>query len=244
MIAGLPGLVAGVCIIGAVVRHHVEALLQARHEVAEAVAAIGAADERARLAREMHDSVGKSLHGISLGAKALCRAAERDAGQARELATSLAESADRAAHEARTLLVALRRGQTDRPTIDVITEVVASWQQQTKVPVRFSTVRAVDASPFVTGQMKAALEEILHNIDKHAAATKVEVQLTGDDRFIDLIVIDNGIGFDAERAAARDADGHYGLRGLAERAGLVGGGGIGMRGQGGQNRSQYILHHR
>jgi signal transduction histidine kinase len=223
VIAGLPVLVAGVCIIGAVVRHHVEALLQARHEVAEAVAAIGAADERARLAREMHDSVGKSLHGISLGAKALCRAAERDAGQARELATSLAESADRAAHEARTLLVALRRGQTDRPTIDVITEVVACWQQQIKVPVRFSTVHAVDASPFVTGQMKAALEEILHNIDKHAAATKVEVQLTGDDRFIDLIVIDNGIGFDAERATAQEADGHYGLRGLAERAALVGG---------------------
>jgi signal transduction histidine kinase len=171
----------------------------------------------------MHDSVGKSLHGISLGAKALCRAAERDAGQARELATSLAESADRAAHEARTLLVALRRGQTDRPTIDVITEVVACWQQQTKVPVRFSTVHAVDASPFVTGQMKAALEEILHNIDKHAAATKVEVQLTGDDRFIDLIVIDNGIGFDTERASVREADGHYGLRGLAERAALVGG---------------------
>ena len=91
------------------------------------------------------------------------------------------------------------------------------------MPVRFSTVHAVDASPFVTGQMKAALEEILHNIDKHAAATKVEVQLTGDDRFIDLIVIDNGIGFDTERAAARETDGHYGLRGLAERAALVGG---------------------
>jgi signal transduction histidine kinase len=223
LIAGLPILVVGVCIIGAVIRHHVVALLQARHEVAEAVAVIGAADERARLAREMHDSVGKSLHGISLGAKALSRAAERDAGQARELATSLAEAADQAAREARTLLVALRKGQTDQPTIDVIREVVARWQQETKVPARLSTVHAVDAAPFVTRQMTAALEEILHNIGNHAAASGVEVELTGDSRFIELIVADDGIGFDTDRAAAREADGHFGLRGLRERAALVGG---------------------
>jgi signal transduction histidine kinase len=223
LIAGLPVLVVGVCIIGAVVRHHVEALLEARHQVAEAVAAIGAADERARLAREMHDSVGKSLHGISLGAKALSRAAERDTDQARELASSLAESADRAAREARTLLVALRKGQTDQPTIDVISEVVARWQSQTRVPVRLSTVHAVDAAAYVTSQMTAALEEILHNIDKHAAATRVEVELTGGARFVELIVTDDGLGFDIDRAASREPDGHFGLRGLRERAALVGG---------------------
>ncbi len=223
LIADLPILVVGVCIIGAVVRHHVEALLEARHQVAEAVAAIGAADERARLAREMHDSVGKSLHGISLGAKALSRVAERDTNSARQLATSLAESADRAAREARTLLVAMRKGQTDQPTIDVISEVVARWQQQTRVPVRLSTGRAVDAAPQVTSQIKAALEEILHNIDKHAAAAQVEVELTGDERFLELIVTDNGVGFDADRAASQEAEGHFGLRGIRERAALLGG---------------------
>lgn len=223
LIAGLPMLVLGVCVIGAVVRHHVEALLQARSEVAEAVAAIGAADERARLAREMHDSLGKSLHGISLGAKALCRAAERDTALAGKLAQSLAESADHAAREARTLLVALRKGQTDRPTIDVIGEAITRWQQETGGSARLTTVRAVDAAPAVTQQMVAALNEILHNVTKHAAASNVEVVLTGSDRVIELEVSDDGAGFDLERAARREAYGHYGLRGLRERAAAVGG---------------------
>lgn len=223
LVAGLPTIVVGVATIGSVVRRNVEAMIQARHEVAEAVAAVGAADERARLARDMHDSVGKSLHGISLGAKALGRVVHRDPVLAGELAASLADSADQAAREARTLLVSLREGQIDRPTVDVIGDALNRWETQTGVRARLTTVRAVDAAAEVTHQMVTALGEILHNVDKHAQADQVDVVLTGGPDSIELAVRDNGVGFDLGKRSEREKRGHFGLRGLQERAEQVGG---------------------
>jgi signal transduction histidine kinase len=223
LIAGMPALVLGVCVIGSVVQRNVQSMVEARQQAAEAVAAVGAAQERARLARDMHDSVGKSIHGISLGSKALRRMVDRDPDQARELAGSLADAADQAAREARALLMSLREGQLDRPTVEVVNEVLTDWQATTGIRARLVDVAAVDASPAVTAQMVAALREILHNIAKHARASTVTVRLTGDPERIELVVTDDGVGFDVERVGARESDGHFGLRGLRERAEQVGG---------------------
>jgi signal transduction histidine kinase len=171
----------------------------------------------------MHDSVGKSIHGISLGSKALRRMVDRDPDQAKELAGSLADAADQAAREARALLMSLREGQIDRPTVEVVNEVLADWQATTGITARLVDVAAVDASAAVTAQMVAALREILHNIAKHAQASTVTVRLTGDPERIELGVTDDGVGFDVERVGTREADGHFGLRGLRERAEQVGG---------------------
>jgi signal transduction histidine kinase len=223
LIAGMPALVLGVCVIGSVVQRNVQSMVEARQQAAEAVAAVGAAQERARLARDMHDSVGKSIHGISLGSKALRRMVDRDPAMAKELAGSLADAADQAAREARALLMSLREGQVERPTVEVVSEVLADWQATTGITAQLVDVAAVDASPAVTAQMVAALREILHNIAKHAEAGAVTVRLTGDPEQIELTVTDDGVGFDLDRAQLREAAGHFGLRGLRERAEQVGG---------------------
>ena len=223
MLSGLPVLVVGVCVVGSVVRHSTLALVRARHEVAEAVAAVGAADERARLARDMHDSVGKSIHGISLTAKALRRVVERDPATARELAGALAGAADQAAREARALLLTLREGQTDRPVVDVVTEALAAWQERSGITAHLDEVEVVDADPRVTAELAAALGEILHNVEKHAQAGDVRVGLTGQGPLLVLRVSDDGRGIDPAQLAARERAGHFGLRGLRERAEALGG---------------------
>jgi signal transduction histidine kinase len=223
LVAGLPALVLGVCVIGSVVQRNVQSMVEARQQAAEAVAAVGAAQERARLARDMHDSVGKSIHGISLGSKALRRLVDRDPATAKELAGSLADAADQAAREARALLLSLREGQIDRPTIEVVSEMLRAWQTESGIPARLEGVGAVDAGPVVTQQMTSALGEILHNISKHAQAETVTVRLAGGTDQIELEVTDDGVGFDMSRAASREADGHFGLCGLRERAEQVGG---------------------
>jgi signal transduction histidine kinase len=221
--AGLPALVLGVCVIGSVVQRNVRSMVEARQQAAEAVAAVGAAQERARLARDMHDSVGKSIHGISLGSKALRRMVDRDPATAKELAGSLADAADQAAREARALLMSLREGQIDRPTVEVVSEMLRDWQTETGIPARLVGVDAVDAGPMATSQLASALGEILHNISKHANAETVTVRLAGGTDQIELEVTDDGVGFEMSLAAARQADGHFGLRGLRERAEQVGG---------------------
>jgi signal transduction histidine kinase len=223
LLAGLPSLVLGICVIGSVVRRSTQAMVSARTEMAEALAAVGAADERARLAREMHDSVGKSIHGISLGAKALRRLVVSNPAQAREVAGSIASAADQAAREARALLMTLRAGQHDRPTLDVVSELLGAWERDSGVETTLATVEVVDADPVVNRQLVAALGEILHNVDKHARAERVTVQLLRRDDQVELVVSDDGVGFDPVRAAEREREGHYGLRGLRERAEDVGG---------------------
>lgn len=222
LLAGLPALVLGLGGVGAVVRHSVEGTLRARSEVALAVAAVGAAAERARLARAVHDSVGKSLHGISLGAKALTRVAGRDEALTRDLSRSLADAADQAAREARALLVTLREDTDDRPTVDVVAALLRAWEADTGVATTLQAVGVVDAHPATTGQLAAALRELLHNVVKHARASRVDVVLDGDGDRIRLTVRDDGVGFDpGSPGGARP--GHYGLRGLHERARAVGG---------------------
>ncbi|QDP96620.1 hypothetical protein FOE78_12490 [Microlunatus elymi] len=222
-VAGLPALVVGVAVIGAVIRHSTMARIEAQAEVSETVAAIGAAEERARLARDMHDSVGKSLHGISLTAYALTRAVDQQPAMVRELADGLAHGAETAAAEARRLLMALRSGQWDRPTVEVVSERLRDWSARTSVPARLNKTAAVDAAAEVTHQLVAALEECLHNIEKHAQASEVDVSLLGGADTIELVVSDDGIGFDPAVLAERERAGHFGQRGLRERAESVGG---------------------
>ncbi|MGW3463883.1 sensor histidine kinase, partial [Streptomyces olivaceoviridis] len=87
--------------------------VQARLAAAEAVSA-----ERARLAREMHDSVAKTLYGVALAADGLAAtasAAAPDPARIREQAELVSRSARRAAAESRELLTDLRRDQPDAP---------------------------------------------------------------------------------------------------------------------------------
>lgn len=223
-VTGLPVIVLGVALIGAVVRITVRRLVQAQTEVAAAQSEKAAADERARLARDMHDSVGKSLHGISLAARSLPRALERSPELATQTADELARAAEVAAREAREILVDLRRGEQDRPMIEVVTEVVGTWSDRSGIPVAYGGVRAVDCPPAVVKQLVPSLQEMLHNVEKHARATAVEVELLGDAETVTVVVRDNGVGIPEGRMSRAIDGGHYGLKGIGERAELVGGG--------------------
>lgn len=222
-VAGLPALLIGVALIGAVIRQTTLARMAAQDEVSQTLAAIGAAEERARLARGLHDSVGKSLHGISLTAYALRRAVDRQPDLVPELADGLASASETAAAEARRLLVALRRDQIDRPTVEVVSERLRVWSEQTGIPAELNQTAAVDADARVTRELVAALEELLHNIEKHARASSVKVALRGGPDVIELEVSDDGVGFDPAVVAVREREGHFGQRGVRERAEALGG---------------------
>ncbi|MGX1544565.1 sensor histidine kinase [Streptomyces adustus] len=99
---------------------HALSAVQSRLAVTEAVAA-----ERARLAREMHDSVAKTLHGVAFAAEALAATAgaeNTDPARVRQQAELVARSARRAAAESRELLTDLR-GRTGPDATDVLHEL-------------------------------------------------------------------------------------------------------------------------
>ncbi|MFD9414123.1 sensor histidine kinase [Streptomyces goshikiensis] len=192
-----------------------QALTEARARLAVAEAVRG---ERERLAREMHDSVSKTLHGLALSADALARTT--DPAAIRRQAELLSGAARRAAAESRELLTDLRR-DLDAPGVSLLGEL-------RRLAPAGTEIRATGTLPVVPGvvarQLLAVTAEALENARRHAGAARVEVEVGADRTRLTLAVRDDGRGLPAagdDLPALREA-GRFGLLGMTERAASIG----------------------
>lgn len=201
--------------------------VKARLAGTEAVAA-----ERARLAREMHDSVAKTLHGVALAADALAHSAGSpgmDPVLVRQHADLVARAARRAAAESRELLTDLRREPDPAQAVDILSELAADadgFGDRTGLPVSYhaSGDRAtLPVPPAVARQLLTITSEAMENAHRHAAPTRVEVRAAVRGELFTLSVRDDGRGLppDATLEQLRRT-GHFGLVGMVERAASVG----------------------
>ncbi|MDG6102213.1 two-component sensor histidine kinase [Dactylosporangium aurantiacum] len=181
-----------------------------------------AASERARLARELHDSVAKTLRGVSFAALALPQSLRRHPALAEQLAGTVSRGAEAAAREARQLLEGLRIDQLDLGFAETVRATAYDWSDRWRIPVR------VDAAPVEPGvevryELVRILAEALHNVARHAGARHVDVTVRSGPGRLELRVRDDGRGFTPRDLADLQADGHLGIVGMAERARAVGG---------------------
>ncbi|MBT0772635.1 ATP-binding protein [Kineosporia sp. J2-2] len=223
LLYGLP--VAFLCLVW--IGHSVSRIYQAQQaaerELAMHVQAAAASDERARLAREMHDSLAKSLQGIAFGASALPVWVTKDGDRAQMMASDLAVSAKQAVQEARTLLTRMRTDQPQRPFHEVMDEVLRAWAAQHghQLCSRLEPAPALGAD--ARYELLAALGEALENVHRHAPGAPVEVTLEGSDEFATLTIRDQGPGFAPDILKVRESEGHFGVRGMRERLQEIGG---------------------
>ncbi|MFF5020042.1 sensor histidine kinase [Streptomyces sp. NPDC001165] len=203
--------------------------VQARLAATEAVHA-----ERARLAREMHDSVAKTLYGVALAADGLAATASADApdpARIRQQAELVSRSARRAAAESRELLEDLRRKETPtaaRPT-DLWTELSARTEDfttRTGIPVSCRRLNAIPIppvpSPFAR-DLLAIVTEALENTHRHASATRVDLTVGIDGDLLRLTIHDDGSGLPPGTTLEQlRHSGHFGLLGMVERAASAG----------------------
>ena len=213
LIAALPmvGVLAG---LGAGVA--VSALVRYMDLAVGAVAAAqrsSAAAERARLARELHDSVAKTLRGVSFAAVALPSFLTRHPAMAEELASTVSSGAEAAAREARLLLEGLRADPLDRSFDQTVRLVCRGWTETTGVGVH---VVADRLEPRVASRYELAriLQEALANIERHARATHVRVRLVKVGEVAELSIADDGVGFTPRDVGSWQADGHFGIVGV------------------------------
>lgn len=214
---GVPTLYLCLVGLGAAVRsaHAEQAALHAQAQAAQG--ALAAADERARLAREMHDSVGKTLHGIALGARGLVGWVDRDPARAVEQARALGDAAEAAAREARAILVRMRADQPDRPLVEVLRDRCTAWQDETGVQCELIVRCAVDLPTEVRYEVLAIVAEALENVHRHSGASQVTVELAKVGDACRIVVADDGQGFVPE-PDGMSPRGHFGLTGMHERA--------------------------
>ncbi|MEU6057283.1 histidine kinase [Streptomyces sp. NPDC047097] len=206
---------------------------QALTEARARLAAHGAVEaERARLAREMHDSVAKTLHGLALAADGLAATADRGEPPAlRRQAELVARSARRAAAESRELLDDLRREAGLDGRVDLAAELSARAAD-------FGTRHTVTAAyrppappltgpprvpPSVARHLVAVAAEAMENAHRHARPSYIAVTAGVDGGILRMSVYDDGTGLPAGTTLdGLRRSGHFGVVGMVERAASIG----------------------
>jgi PAS domain S-box-containing protein len=178
--------------------------------------------ERQHLARELHDEIGQMLTVLKINLKALEPVPKR----ARAYLHESLRLVDSTIQQIRNLSLDLRPSQLDNlGLVDTLQWYVDRRAQRTGIVMHFVADRLQPRpSPPIETVCFRVVQEALTNIARHAQARQVWITLRQHAAVLDLIVRDDGIGFDVDAARAQAAQGKgLGLLGMEERVRLVGG---------------------
>lgn len=185
---------------------------------------LAVAQERLRIAHEMHDGLAQVLGYVNTkvqAAEAYLRQGKGDeaSAQLRELAVS----ARQAYTEVREGIVGLRTlPGPDRPLTDVLREYVERWRDQSGIQTDLTIEGELRLRPSAELQLVRILQEALGNVRKHSRASKVRLDVRRRNGKLVASVVDDGVGFDPA-ARIRTEFPRFGLSTMRERAESIGG---------------------
>jgi len=178
-------------------------------------------EERARLAREIHDGLAQTLGFLKLKTAQIRNYLENaDTALARETIDTLYEVLDEAYQDARQAIDGLRIASIDESLAEMLRQIASEYETYIGIPVQIteSDVKSVLPSE-VTAQLIRIVQEALSNIRKHAQANKVDISISQRSNDLIIDVSDDGVGFWIEDVTGTSK---HGLRGMRERAELIG----------------------
>ena len=177
--------------------------------------------ERARLAREIHDGLAQTIGFLKLQAAQLRKyLVDGDAERAHQNADLFYETLSEAYQDARQAIDGLRISPAESGLDGWLEQMVSEFQEISGLPVEQEEHEVHTNLPSeIQAQLVRILQEALSNVRKHAQASRVWVDCreTTDDLLIELR--DDGQGFSPEDITSAS---QYGLRGMQERAELIG----------------------
>jgi len=181
----------------------------------------GAVEERNRLAREIHDTLAQGLTAAALQLESADALLDSESGNVRKplrRALSLMRSN---LEEARRSVLDLRAAPLEgRPLSGALKTLVDRWEAQTGTNARYKTVNpGHPLSPSMEAALYRVCQEALNNVARHAQAGRVTVRLVAAPDQVQLMVEDDGRGFDTSEASAD----RHGLVGMKERIEILGG---------------------
>ena len=186
-------------------------------------------NERARIARELHDTLLQGFHGLLLRFQTASHLLPNRPVEAKDNLDAAIEQAARAITEGRDAVQGLRASTVERNDLAVavrtLGDELATHASADQSPTFSVAVEGEtrDLHPIVRDEIFKIAAEALRNAFRHAHAGRVEVDIRYDDEEFRLRVRDDGKGIDPKVLANQGLEGHYGLRGMPERAALIGG---------------------
>jgi len=179
--------------------------------------------ERARLAREIHDTLGHYLSILNIQLETISKLQERDPARAAVETAEARRVAAQSMQEVRNAVAALRpTGIAALSLTGAITQLGKEFERnapETTLTLDLETELPA-LPPDISVALYRAAQEALTNIRKHAQASKILLRLRYEDETVELFVLDNGCGTSNVDNEQREG---FGLAGLRERTELLGG---------------------
>ncbi|MEQ8382251.1 MAG: sensor histidine kinase [Coleofasciculus sp. A1-SPW-01] len=174
--------------------------------------------ERNRIAREIHDSLGHSLITFNLHLEAALRLMESNPAEAKDFLLEVKQVAATALQDVRQSVATLRSNPLQGQSLeDAIASLIQEFHKSTGILPDCQINLSHPVTPDVKMASYRIIQESLTNIYKHAKATEVSIQIWTDSRF-HLMIQDNGRGFDVMQNTTG-----FGLQGMRERTQALGG---------------------
>ena len=183
--------------------------------------------ERTRIARDLHDTLLQSFQGALLRFHSAANVLATRPDEARRRLDQALDQAEAAITEGRNAVHGLRASAT---TVNDLANGIAAIGLQLAgegspgpVPLIDVAVDGTsrDLNPVVRDEAYQIAGEALRNAIKHAHARHIAVTIHYEPRQLRLVIRDDGKGIDAETMARQQAEGHFGLPGMRERAAIV-----------------------
>ena len=186
-------------------------------------------DERTRIARELHDTLLQSFNGLLLRFRTVHTLISKSPDQARTILENTIDETRQALTEGRKAVQGLRPSAVEThefsEAIKTLTEELASDPSHSGGAEVRLTVEGTPRKkrPLIRDEIYRIASEALRNAFRHAEASRIEVQLSYGEKSFELRVRDDGKGIDPKFLTDEGPAGHFGLRGMRERAQQIGG---------------------
>jgi signal transduction histidine kinase len=186
-------------------------------------------EERTRIARELHDTLLQSLHGLLLRFQTIYELLPARASEAKQSLAGAIDMAAQAITEGRDAVQGLRSASLESKDLQAAIKALGeefAAEENRDDSVALSMIvegRSRVVNPILRDEIYRIATEALGNAFHHAQARRIEVELRYDERQLRLRVRDDGKGIDPTFLGKEGRAGHFGLQGMRERANGMGG---------------------
>ncbi|MCT4621284.1 MAG: sensor histidine kinase [Marinisporobacter sp.] len=181
-------------------------------------------EERQRVAREIHDGPAQSMANVVIKAEICEKLFDRDMEKAKSQLTELKDIVRGSLKDVRKIIYDLRpMSLDDLGLIPTVQRFILNFEEDAKVDVNFSVnIQNEDIDSITQLSVFRIIQESLNNIRKYAKASMVVIKLETVHNRINLLIIDDGIGFDPQRKLSTNkGESGFGLFIMKERVELL-----------------------
>jgi signal transduction histidine kinase/ligand-binding sensor domain-containing protein len=185
-------------------------------------------NERTRIARELHDTLLQSFHGLLLHFQAASNLLPTRPDAAKKKLDAAIDQASQAVAEGRGAVQGLRASTVETNDLAVaiktLGEQLSASGNSEELPILAVAIEGPprDLLPLVRDELYRIAGEALSNAFHHAQASRIEVELHYDAHQLRLRIRDDGKGIESQVVKDDGRAGHFGLRGMRERAKIIG----------------------